>query len=425
MHARRGPDILGLVKARDSARLNQVVCTLEGMCTLLLQTPGNFAVVIHGDRDCTNVLATGESVAGAERFFCTNLSEEDAVTGRSQKRLDACLELVCTQTGPETVFLLGTCLTALIGDELAPSAESAAKKTGVEVVSLSGAGMRFVSQAAVTDRFARLMLDACPASQPLDNSVNLVGFDPGEEVLSLLTELGVRVNAVLVPQTPISTWKTISAAQLNLVLDRDLYAGFLEEASTRFGSKHLQVPYPVGLRATSEFFDAVLEQFSTGADASSILDPPAQAARRAVERARAGTRGIRLGYNIGSMKNLNPRTLALEGLADLPAFEELELDPVILVQGDDRPERVAAVTETLRAFGCRAPLAMFSDTVFFADLCREQECRLVYASDHLRDQVKRCGAGFIAHGSLQPGFSAVEANVTAITAALQDRTDAP
>ena len=125
------------------------------------------------------------------------------------------------------------------------------------------------------------------------------------------------------------------------------------------------------------------------------------------------------------MKNLDPRTLALEGLADLPAFEELEFDPVILVQGDDRPERVAAVSETLEGFGCRAPLATFSDTVFFADLCREQECRLVYASDHLRDQARRCGAGFIAHGSLQPGYSAAAANIAAITAALGERTDAP
>jgi nitrogenase molybdenum-iron protein alpha/beta subunit len=414
-----GMVILGLVKARDSARLNQVVCTLEGMCTLLMQTPGNFAVVIHGDRDCVNVLAAGEGLAGAERFFCTHLSEEEAVAGRSLRRLRACLELVCTRTRPETVFLLGTCLTALIGDDVEASAKSIAEQTGVAVVPLSGGGMRFVSQATVTDRFARLMLDACPAGQSRDRSVNLVGFHPGEEVLSLLEKLGIGVNAVLVPQTPISTWKTLPAAQVNLVLDEGLYAGFLKEARSRFGTGHLQVPYPVGHRATAEFFEKVLSLIPAGADAGSILGPPGEAARREVERAHS--RGVRLGYNIGSMKNMHPLTLALEGLADLPAFEELGFDPVILVQGDDRPERAAAVSETLQAFGCRAPFAIFSDTVFFADLCRKQECRLVCASDHLRDQVRRSGAGFMAHQTLQPGYSAAGTNIARITSALEER----
>ncbi len=409
------------MKARKAAGLNQVVCTLEGMCTLLMQTPGDFAVVIHGDRDCLNVLAPGEGPSGAERFFCTNLSEEEAVVGRSLRRLEACLELVCSRVRPQTVFLLGTCLTALIGDDLAAPARSIAEKTGVPVVPLSGGGMRFVSQAAVTDRFARLMLEACPNGQPREGWVNLVGFHPGQEVLSLLRKLGIGVNAVLVPQTPVSVWKTLPTAQLNLVLDQDLYAGFLQAAHHRFGTEHLQVPYPVGHRATTGFFEKLLLRIPTGADAGSILGPAGEAARREVERASTATLGVRLGYNIGSMKNLHPRTLALEGLADLPAFEELGFEPLILVQGDDRPRRAAAISETLQSFGCHAPQAIFSDTVFFSDLCREQECRLVYASDHLREQVQRSGAGFLAHGSLQPGYSAAGANISAIISALEGR----
>jgi nitrogenase molybdenum-iron protein alpha/beta subunit len=381
------------------------------MCLRLQMTPGDFAVVIHGDRDCANVLFSGMDFPGIERFFCTSLGEAEAVTGKSTARLEECLELVCREGKVKMVFLLGTCLSTLIGDQPGDTALRVSERNSIPIVTLSGAGMRFMSQASICDRFARLMLDACAPADCAERTVNLVGFYPGAEVISLLGELGITVNSVLDLHAPLSAWKALGQASHNLVLDPELFAGFIEAAERKFGQTTVLVPYPVGYRSTAGFFESVLRAVSPATGANRLLATHAEPARTAVQQARDRLRGSRLGYNIGSLKNLDPRSLAREGLTDLPVFEELGFEPVILVQGDDHPERITAVRETLSSFGYGFPVEVFSDTVFFEELCRTQRCDLVYAADYLKG-----GPGFMPIGSLAPGFSGVPGNLGRIQA---------
>ena len=407
---------------RGCAKLNQVVCHLEGMATLLHAAPGDFAVVIHGDRDCANVLVHGVDHPGAERFFCTNVTEAQAVSGQALGRLRDCLEAVHQALAPEVTFVLGTCLSALVGEDVASVVASAPGR----VVSLPGGGMRRVSQAEELDRFACLMASvfAHEARGP-GVGVNLVGFDPGAEVIAQLGAWGVEVNAILVPGAGVSVWRRVGGAAINLVLDRVLFDDFCHALETRHGVVTREVPFPVGHSATRTFYEKVLAASPSVIAASPSVPAPspsidtlAAEARAAVSAGRRRFEGLRVGYNIGSMKNLNPRTLAQEGLGDLPVFEELGCEPVILVQGDDRPARVDAIRETLAGFGCRARLAVFADTVQFGRLCLDEGCELVYASDHLRDQVIGVGAGFVATGTLAPGFGAMAANIARLMAAL-------
>lgn len=406
------------MKARRQAKLNQVVCTLEGMATQLQRTPGDFAVVIHGDADCANVLMHGMDHPGAERFFCTQLTPDEAAAGRSLPVLRDCLDALCEELAPEVIFVLGTCLSTLVGDDVESVTRAAAKQHGVRVVDLPGGGMRFVPQAAVVDRFARLMAGAAPTVEPQPGAVNLVGFDPGAEVRQQLAQLGVTVNAVLDPHATVADWQRLTAAPWNLVLDRELFAGFVADCDVR-GITTLEVACPVGATGTDVFFDQLLSAVSPKVDADVVLAAAREAAHAAVAQAWATTRGARLGYNLGSKKDLSPLTLAREGLAELSVFEELEFDLVLLVQGDDRPARLAAVRDTYSALGCDAPLAVFSDTVFFAGLCKEQGVRLAYASDHLRELVEGAGLGFLEHGVLRLGYGGVAGNVQRIVAALE------
>ncbi len=414
---------------RRQAKLNQVVCTLEGMATLLQRTPGNFAVVIHGDPDCANVLMHGMDHPGAERFFCTQITPDEAIGGRSLSVLRKCLDGLCEELTPEVIFVLGTCLSSLVGDDVESVTQAAAVRHGVRVVDLAGAGMRFVTQAAVVDRFARLMASAGLASQaseafqvsgaaaPDPRAVNLVGFDPGEEVRDQLARLGVRVNAVLDLGASVAQWQRLAGARWNLVLDEALFAGFLSDCAER-GVAPLEVAYPVGASATDAFFATVLEAVCPGVDDDAVLAGPRAAAHQAVALGIEFTRGVRLGFNLGSKKDLNPRTLAREGLAEVSVFEELGFELVLLLQGDDHPERLAAVREILGGLGCEAPLAVFSDTVFFADLCVDQGVGLTYASDHLRELIVPTDVGFLENGALRPGYSGVTQNVRRIVASL-------
>jgi hypothetical protein len=409
---------------REIARLNQTVCGLEGLASLLARTPGDFAVVVHGPADCAGLLIQGMHAPGSERFFCTHLEESDLVAGRSAARLERCLEAVLAASQPPAaVFVLGSCASALVGDDIPAVLARLARTTRVPLVLPHGGGMGWISQSTLLDRFCQLMLDACAdrPTQGRTRAVNLVGFDPGEELRALLSGQGIETNALLGPGASWETWARMGQATCNLYLDPELFAGFQQQAAQRLGQSSLQVPPPVGFEGSLAFLAALEKEWPahTRGPVWPRPEPPAL-----LGAARARLSGRRLGYNIGSTKNLDPRTLALEGLGDLGVFQELGLEVVILVQGDDRPERLEAVRQTLERLGCRAPLAVFADTVDFGALCRAQSLDLVYASDHLQSRLDGCGAAFLPLGGLRPGFAGVDANLRAILEALERRPEA-
>jgi nitrogenase molybdenum-iron protein alpha/beta subunit len=361
------------------------------MSSLLQRTKGNFAVVIHGDRDCANVLQSGIDFPGTHRFFTTNLTDRELLKGGSLKRLEDCLQAVAKEMKPEAIFLLGTCSSVLLGDELTPSAKRIAKETGIPITPLPGAGMRFVPQSQLIDDFASLMLQACLGlGLGLGLGLNLIGFHPGDEILAMLP-----VNTILDTTATMTDWRRLPEATTNLVLDEDLYATFLEQATNHFNQRTVRVPFPLGHKSTTDFLTT-----ATGRKPDNIPAPPP-----------AAFKNKRLAYNIGSTKNLDPRTLALEGLTDLPAFEELGFSPLILVQGNDHPDRLKAIRQTLDGLGIPHPFAVFSDTVFFGNLCEQHDIHLAYASDHLREQANAANIPFLPQGTLKPGYSGIEDNL--------------
>lgn len=430
-------------RARQEARLDQVMCTLEGMASLLGQTPGDLAVVIHGDRDCLGVVVQGMDYPGTERFFGTKLDVTEAVAGLGGSRLTQCLTAVCEELRPEVVFLVGTCLSVLVGEDPEPIARTVSAKTGVTVIPLRGAGMGFVSQAEILDQHACLLLgaarattrtDRAPAPMPRDmppgegaprlparteGGLALLGFHPGLEVLSQLSELGVRVRALLAPGACLDEWRELPWAEAHVVLDPWTYPSLIAALQKEHGHKTLQAPFPLGYGSTLAFFETLAPWSGLASGVHRALGPPMEAAKEALAAVRPSLSGRRLGFNLGSKKNLEPRTLARAGLGDLPALEEMGFVPVLLVQGDDAPGRLEAVKQTLGRLGSSAPIRVFADTVLFGDLCRKEGCELVYASDHLREEVAGTGIGFLAQGLLEPGFGAVAANIQRVLTALE------
>ncbi len=403
---------------RSEAKLDQAVCSLEGLSTWLLSTPGELAVVIHADPDCVNVLPPGPGAAQLERFFCTNLDPDAAAAGRGPARLDECLDAVCASLQPPVVVLLGSCTAGLLGEDLSAVAERASRRNGVPVICPHGPAMQFTGQVEVADRFAALMIGLCEPGEADPDSVNLMGFDPGPELIDSLARAGVRVNAVLDLGAPFAAWQAIPAAAWTLVVDARMYADSLRACERRLGQRIREVPYPVGLTGSQAFVRAVIEAVRPDGPGAALDKRVLDKARQAVEGARARTRGLRLGYNLGSLKNFEPVSLARAGLLDLPAYEELGFEISLLLQGDDRRRRRDAARRELDGLGCAAPLSIFADTIAFGQLCRSLACELVVGADYLGPQLTGSGIGFLPHGSLRTGLDVVPANLERILAAL-------
>ena len=70
----------------------------------------------------------------------TDLSEQDIIMGRSEKRLFHSIKQAIDEHHPEAVFVYNTCVPALIGDDIAAVCKAAEQRWGVPVVPVDAAG---------------------------------------------------------------------------------------------------------------------------------------------------------------------------------------------------------------------------------------------------------------------------------------------
>ena len=90
---------------RVQGATGQPCCTLSGISMQLINLPGHFAVVIHGEDECAACFYHfGPS---AHQFFCTGLTEQHFVTGETAEPLIECLRAVAEDVDPEAIFVLG------------------------------------------------------------------------------------------------------------------------------------------------------------------------------------------------------------------------------------------------------------------------------------------------------------------------------
>src|SRR5262249_32727860 len=141
------------------------------------------AVLIHSDRDCSNVLPkTGGFLRtdDGDRFFCTNMKEDELVTGQGNAKLRRAIELVHAARHPDLIIVLSTCPTVMIGDNVKNVARKAGKDLKINIVAESTNGLRPKSPAEVVDDlYSILCRGALPPPPELDRTrrINLVGIE--------------------------------------------------------------------------------------------------------------------------------------------------------------------------------------------------------------------------------------------------------
>ncbi|MSQ82911.1 MAG: hypothetical protein EXR77_08345 [Myxococcales bacterium] len=115
------------------ALLAQEACSYQAMTQLLMRMRGRLTVLIHSDRDCSNVLPkTGGRIHNEQgyKFLCTNLREDEIVTGQGNAKLRRAIELVTDAYHPDLLVVLSTCPTVMIGDNIKQVSRKAAKDLG-------------------------------------------------------------------------------------------------------------------------------------------------------------------------------------------------------------------------------------------------------------------------------------------------------
>ncbi len=398
----------------------QKACLLEGLTQLLAVTPGDFAVLLHSDPDCANLVWRDFRAADPTRFFCTNLTEADVLSGGTSAILEQAIGDVATLADPAAIVVIGSCVSSMLADDVTAVTRGMGPRVRPRLFPVQMDAFRLYGQAHVLDEFTWLVWQMSGRDRPRSGlSVNMLGFVPDRgETRRILGALGVTVSAAPAVSDPPDVWGRLASGSLNVVSDARLYARLLDDMKKRLGVGHVEIAPPYGLAATTGLLDGIARELGVAAAPGGPIAMAAAHAREALDRAVARLSGSKLGYHVAGRKDFSLDVIVREGLALVDMFAEMGFEVHLLVQGAVAGRSMAATMATLDRYGIDLPLTPLADRVSMTRAIGDLGLCAVYCSDSLREEVGRAGVPLFAIGSMETGFEGLARNVDRITGLL-------
>lgn len=210
-------------------------CVFDGAQIALLPI-ADVAHIVHGPIGCSGNSwdNRGTRSSGPMLYrigMTTDLSEQDVIMGRGEKRLFHAIKEAIDAYSPAAVFVYTTCVTAVIGDDTAAVCKAAESRWGVPVVPVDCAG--FYGSKNLGNRIAgETMLRHVigtrePAPAPYVpgmriHDINLIGeYNIAGEfwnVAPLFDELGLRILGTLSGDARFRDIQTMHRAEASMVV---------------------------------------------------------------------------------------------------------------------------------------------------------------------------------------------------------------
>jgi nitrogenase molybdenum-cofactor synthesis protein NifE len=213
-------------------------CAFDGAQIALLPI-ADVAHIVHGSIACAgsswdNRGARSSGPALYRIGMTTDLTEQDVVMGRGEKRLFHAIKQAIESYAPAAVFVYNTCVPALVGDDIGAVCKAAQERWGVPVVPVDAAG--FYGTKNLGNRIAgeTMVKYVCGTREPdplppgsvragiTVHDINLIGeYNIAGElwhVLPLLDELGLRVLCTLSGDARFREVQTMHRAEVNMMV---------------------------------------------------------------------------------------------------------------------------------------------------------------------------------------------------------------
>ena len=213
-------------------------CAFDGAQIALLPI-ADVAHIVHGSIACAGSSwdSRGTRSSGPTLFkigMTTDLTEQDVIMGRGEKRLFHAIKQAIDSYRPAAVFVYNTCIPAMIGDDIEAVCKQAQARWGTPVVPVDAAGFygtknlgnRIAGEAMVKYVCGTREPDPVPAGIERPDfkvhDIALVGEYniAGEQwhVLPLFDELGLRVLCTLSGDARFRDVQTLHRSQVNMMV---------------------------------------------------------------------------------------------------------------------------------------------------------------------------------------------------------------
>lgn len=234
--AHNAKDKAGCAKTKPGATAGG--CAFDGAQIALLPI-ADVAHIVHGSIACAGSAwdNRGSRSSGPALYrigMTTDLTEQDVIMGRGEKRLFHAIKQAIDEHNPAAVFVYNTCVPALIGDDVGAVCKAAAERWGTPVISVDAAG--FYGTKNLGNRIAgeTMVLQVCGGREPEPvpagierpdfkvHDISLIGeFNIAGElwrVSPLFDELGLRVLCTLSGDARFAEVQTMHRSEANMMV---------------------------------------------------------------------------------------------------------------------------------------------------------------------------------------------------------------
>ncbi|MBV2133096.1 nitrogenase iron-molybdenum cofactor biosynthesis protein NifE [Pseudomonas sp. MAP12] len=246
-------------------------CAFDGAQIALLPI-ADVAHIVHGPIACAGSSwdNRGTRSSGPDLYrigMTTDLTEQDVIMGRAEKRLFHAIRQAVESYAPPAVFVYNTCVPALIGDDIEAICKAASEHFKTPVVPVDSAGFygtknlgnRIAGEAMVKYVIGTRQPDPLPPHSERAgirvHDVNLVGeYNIAGEfwhVLPLLDELGIRVLCTLSGDARFREVQTMHAAEVNMMVCSKAMLNVARKLQERYGTPWFEGSF-YGITDTSQ-----------------------------------------------------------------------------------------------------------------------------------------------------------------------------
>lgn len=231
-------------------------CAFDGAQIALLPI-ADVAHIVHGPIACAGSSwdNRGTRSSGPTLYrigMTTDLTEQDVIMGRAEKRLFHAIKQAVDSYAPPAVFVYNTCVPALIGDDIEAVCRAAAERTGTPVVPVDCAGFygtknmgnRIAGEAMVkhvvgTREPEPVAAGLIPPGMRI-HDVNLIGeYNIAGEfwhVAPLFDELGLRILCTLTGDARFHEVQTMHRAEANMMVCSKAMLNVARKLEERYGT---------------------------------------------------------------------------------------------------------------------------------------------------------------------------------------------
>ncbi|MEZ5588900.1 MAG: nitrogenase iron-molybdenum cofactor biosynthesis protein NifE [Sedimenticolaceae bacterium] len=231
-------------------------CAFDGAQIALLPI-ADVAHIVHGPIACAGSSwdNRGTRSSGPRLFrvgMTTDLTEQDVIMGRGEKRLFHSIKQAVEDYRPAAVFVYNTCVPALVGDDIEAVCKAATARWGTPVVPVDAAGFygtknlgnRIAGEAMVRYVCGTREPDPLPQAPAGEaktvHDISLIGeYNIAGElwhVLPLLDELGLRVLCTLSGDARFREVQTMHRSEVNMMVCSKAMINVARKLQEAFGT---------------------------------------------------------------------------------------------------------------------------------------------------------------------------------------------